>query len=957
MHDTDLTFSKRHIGIDGDTERELLRFLGFKDMDSFIEQVVPADILSTVDAIRHSVFATARTEKQALGELRKIAHKNKVYRSFIGQGYYHSDTPSVILRNVLENPAWYTAYTPYQAEISQGRLEALLNYQTMVADLNGMEVANASLLDEASAAAEAMALCYRICTATREQFFVDSDCFPQTVEVVRTRARHLGINVVVDDLSRFDASQCFGCLLQYPCASGTVRNYEKIIAKARGDDCRVVMATDLLALTLLKSPGSLGADVAVGCAQRFGMPMGCGGPHAAYIATSREHRRKLPGRIVGVSVDSHGNRAYCLVLQVREQHIRREKATSNICTAQTLPAVIAGFYAIYHGPHGLTCIAERIHRLCCVLAAGLQAHGFALISEHFFDTLNVDSGKHTDTIIERALRERVNLRRVDERTLGISLDEASTLEDVRLLWQIFSVLKADAGFLDAELLYAQVDSGIPPSLKRTDAILQYPVFNRYHSETQMLRYLRTLADQDLALDRAMIPLGSCTMKLNASTEMLPISWPEFADIHPFAPSEQTTGYRQLVRELEQMLCAVTGYAAGSVQPNAGSQGEYAGLLAIKAYHASRRDDKRSVCLIPVSAHGTNPATAQMCGMDIVSVRCDAQGNVDLGDLKDCLVRTGDKLAAIMITYPSTHGVFEPGVVEICRRVHEAGGLVYIDGANLNAMVGLCLPGQFGGDVSHLNLHKTFCIPHGGGGPGVGPVMVSKALSAFLPSHTSHGHLPDEHRAAVGPVAAAQWGSAGILPISWMYLKMMGPDGLKHASQIAILNANYIAMRLGEHYPVLYRGEHGWVAHECIIDLRPITETTGIRVEDVAKRLMDYGFHAPTVSFPVTGALMIEPTESEPKEEMDRFCDAMIAIRQEIAAVACGDFDAQDNPLKMAPHTAMAVGANTWEHAYTREQAAWAGGLDSRVKYWPPVGRIDYVHGDRHFLCLCSRDTP
>ena len=933
----------------------MLRELGFDGMDAFIEQVVPANILNSEESIQDPLLETACSETEALAQLRAIANKNKVYRSLLGQGYYRSYMPSVILRNVLENPAWYSAYTPYQAEISQGRLEALFNFQTLIANLTGMEIANASLLDEASAAAEAMLLCHRIDKQGRNAFFVDENCYQQTISVIRTRAYHLGISVVVDAPHNFDGDdQYFGCLLQYPSNNGLLWDYASFIAHAREKQCRVVMAADLLALALLKSPGTLGADIAVGSAHRFGVPLGGGGPHAGYMATLHEHRRHLPGRIVGMSVDSTGQDAYCLILQTREQHIRREKATSNICTAQALPAILAAFYAIYHGPEGITQIAKRVHYLCRVLADRLKACGFTCQNEYFFDTLSVETGNRNAEILKRAERARVNLYQVDAHTLRLSLDEATTMEEVRLLLDIFSGKdKAEWGLAPASM---QREHQFLPSLARTDKILDYPQFKQHHSETQMMRYMRSLADKDLALDRGMIPLGSCTMKLNASSEMLPISWPEFADMHPFAPQSQTQGYQQLVAELERMLCVVTGYAAGSIQPNAGSQGEYAGLLAVRAYHASRKDEQRRVCLIPVSAHGTNPATARMCGLEIVSVDCDKQGNIDIENLKHHLAEIGEQVALIMLTYPSTHGVFESHIVEVCQLVHKAGALVYIDGANLNAMVGLCLPGKFGGDVSHLNLHKTFCIPHGGGGPGVGPVMLGEKLRDFLPKHPLDEKSIKARPQTCYAVSASQWGSAGILPISWMYMKMMGAAGLRHASEIAILNANYIAAQLKSHYPILYQGEQGWVAHECIVDLRPIAAQTGIDAMDVAKRLMDYGFHAPTVSFPVAGTIMIEPTESESKEELDRFCDAMLAIRKEIESVANGTMDKHNNPLKNAPHTACMISADNWDYTYTRMQAAQLDSSQTRPKYWPPVARIDYTYGERNPSYVAKRNA-
>ena len=863
-------------------------------------------------------------------------------RSFIGTGYHDTFTPTVILRNVLENPAWYTAYTPYQPEISQGRLEALLNFQTMVTDLTGMEIANASLLDEATAAAEAMAFCQRLSKSKAKAFFVSRDCHPQTIEVVRTRAEPLGFEVIVGDAAtELAAHEVFGVLLQYPASTGEVTDYAAIVAAAHDKKALVVVAADLLALTLLKPPGEFGADVAIGSTQRFGIPMGFGGPHAAYFATRDEHKRVMPGRVVGVSIDSHGKKAYRLAMQTREQHIRREKATSNICTAQALLAIMASMYACYHGPAGLTTIARRVHRLTATLAAGLRRLGVDVPTTAFFDTITVRVAD-ASAVHAAARAAGMNLREIDAGTVGIALDETTRRADVEALWTVFG---AGAAALDFATVEAQVQEALPGAQLRSSAFLTHPVFSAYQSETRMLRYLRSLADKDLALDRTMIPLGSCTMKLNATTEMIPVTWPEFGGLHPFAPADQTQGYAQLTAELERMLCACTGYDAVSLQPNAGSQGEYAGLLAIRAYHASRGEGHRDVCLIPSSAHGTNPATANMAGMRVVVVACDANGNVDVADLRAKAAQHAEQLAAIMITYPSTHGVFETAVREITDIVHAHGGQVYIDGANLNAMVGLCGPGQFGGDVSHLNLHKTFCIPHGGGGPGVGPIGVKSHLAPFLPGHGSVG------LEGIGAVAAAPWGSASILPITWTYITLMGRDGLRHATVMAILNANYIAQRLEPHYPVLYRGENGLVAHECILDLRPLKDSTGISVDDVAKRLMDFGFHAPTMSFPVPGTLMIEPTESESKAELDRFCDAMIAIRAEIAKVASGEFDARDNPLVNAPHTAEAI-AGEWPHPYSRELAAYPVPSLRGNKYWSPVGRVDNVYGDRNLVCAC-----
>ena len=937
-------FVARHIGPDAQEQAHMLRTLGIASKAELMERVIPASIHEP-DAL---AIGAGCSEAQALAQLREIAGQNKVYQSFIGQGYYACNTPNVILRNVLENPGWYTAYTPYQAEISQGRLEALLNFQTMITDLSGMDIANASMLDEATAAAEAMALCRRISKSKSRTFFVSKECFPQTIAVIKTRARPIGVDVVLGD-HRTDLSglDCFAVLLQYPAASGEIHDYRDVITQAHDHNALVVMAADLLGLMLLKPPGALGADIAVGTSQRFGVPLGFGGPHAAYMACKAAHKRALPGRIVGVSVDSHGKPAYRLALQTREQHIRRENATSNICTAQVLLAVMAGMYAVYHGPEGLRTIARRVHHLTTVLAAGLERLGFTLVGQSFFDTLTIRTSDKTNDIHERARTLEVNLRAIDAAHLGLSLDETSAAREIALLWKIFAdEQKIDFTIEDIE---AETSSRLPGDLLRHDEVLQHPVFNTHHSETKMMRYLRRLADRDIALDRAMIPLGSCTMKLNASTEMIPVTWPEFSQIHPFAPAGQTHGYQRMIGELEKMLCAATGYDAVSLQPNAGSQGEYAGLLAIRAYHESRGEHERNICLIPGSAHGTNPATANMCGMKVVVVKSDAEGNVDIEDLKARAEQHSACLAAIMVTYPSTHGVFEEHIADICRIVHEHGGQVYMDGANMNAMIGFCYPGRFGGDVSHLNLHKTFCIPHGGGGPGVGPIAVGEHLAPFLPGHAV---LDRKRTVQAGPVAAAPWGSAGILPISWMYIRMMGAQGLKQATATAILSANYIARRLQDHYPILYTGANGMVAHECIIDLRGFKESSGIGVEDVAKRLIDFGFHAPTMSFPVAGTFMIEPTESESLAELDRFCQAMIAIRQEIRAIETGEMDREDNPLRHAPHKAEAVISDDWAHAYSREQAAYPLASLRLDKYWPPIGRVDNAYGDRHLICSC-----
>lgn len=930
-------FIARHVGPSTEDQQQMLSVLGCANLQELTAQVVPEAIAMTEDL----AIVDGCTEAQALAELREIASHNKVFKSFIGQGYYGTITPNVIQRNILENPAWYTAYTPYQPEISQGRLEALINFQTMISDLTGMEMSNSSMLDEGTAAAEAMALCQRMSKSKSSRFFVDSDCLPQTIEVIKTRAEPMGIEVEVADPADF-AGEAFGILLQYPGASGEVRDYRDIIGKVQAQKGLAVMAADILSLVLLESPGSLGADVAIGTTQRFGVPLGFGGPHAGYMATREAYKRNLPGRLVGLSQDANGNPAYRLALQTREQHIRREKATSNICTAQVLLAVIAGMYAVYHGPEGLQRIAQRVHLLTSVLAEGLRLNGMVPTNKHWFDTLTLHTGSRTDAIIKAAAEREMNLRQIDAEHVGLSIDETTGTEDIIALWEIL----LGENSLDLDALAAEVAAALPDDLIRTDGFLTHPTFNSFHSETEMLRYLRKLADKDIALDRAMIPLGSCTMKLNATAEMLPITWPEFSNMHPFAPHDQTGGYRAMIDELESMLCAATGYDAMSLQPNAGSQGEYAGLLAIRGYHESRGDTHRTVCLIPSSAHGTNPASAQMCGMQVVVTKCDDQGNVDIADLKEKAATHSENLAAIMVTYPSTHGVFEEGIKEICQIVHDHGGQVYIDGANLNAMVGVCQPGKFGGDVSHLNLHKTFCIPHGGGGPGVGPIGVGKHLEPFLPKEVEGG----DRRGA--QVSAAPFGSASILPITWMYIRMMGRAGLKQATEVAILNANYMANRLQDHYQVLYTGANGRVAHECILDVRPIKDDVGISVDDIAKRLIDYGFHAPTMSFPVSGTLMIEPTESESKAELDRFCDAMIAIKHEVNQVANGEFQLDDNPLVSAPHTAAVVTGDEWTRAYTRSQAAYP--LDSLRdnKYWPPVGRLDNVFGDRNLVCSC-----
>jgi glycine dehydrogenase len=933
-------FIARHIGPRADDEKAMLATLGFDSLEALSASVIPESIKGT------SVLglSAGQSEADALADIKAIAGKNQLFKTFIGQGYYNTHTPAPILRNLLENPAWYTAYTPYQPEISQGRLESLLNFQTLISDLTGLPIANASLLDEATAAAEAMTFCKRLSkNKSSHKFFASAHCHPQTLDVLRTRAEPLGIDVVVADESQLtDVSEFFGALLQYPASNGDLFDYRELVERFHAANALVAVAADLLALTLLTPPGEFGADVAIGSAQRFGVPLGFGGPHAAYFSTKDAYKRDMPGRLVGVSIDRFGKTALRLAMQTREQHIRREKATSNICTAQVLLANIASMYAVYHGPRGLTRIANRVHHLTAILAKGLDQLGLNVEQAFFFDSITLKTGAKTAELHATARARQINLREVDAERLGVSLDETTQQVDVETLWKLFAT--NDQTVPDFAALAATAEARLPAELKRQSPILSHPVFNRYHSETELMRYLRRLADKDLALDRTMIPLGSCTMKLNAASEMIPVTWAEFGNLHPFAPAEQSAGYQQLTDELEAMLCAATGYDSISLQPNAGSQGEYAGLLAIRAYHQSRGDDRRDICLIPSSAHGTNPATANMAGMRVVVTACDARGNVDIEDLRAKAIEHREHLAALMITYPSTHGVFEEGIREICGIIHDNGGQVYIDGANMNAMVGLCAPGKFGGDVSHLNLHKTFCIPHGGGGPGVGPIGVKSHLTPFLPGH---GKMERKE----GAVCAAPFGSASILPITWMYIRMMGGEGLKRASQLAILNANYISRRLEEHYPVLYTGSSGLVAHECILDLRPLKETSGISVDDVAKRLIDFGFHAPTMSFPVAGTLMIEPTESESKEELDRFCDAMIKIREEIRAVESGALHKDDNPLKNAPHTAAEL-VGEWSHPYSREQAVYPVASLIEGKYWPPVGRVDNVFGDRNLVCAC-----
>jgi glycine dehydrogenase len=928
-----ITFAERHIGPTSDDIARMLAVLGRSSLDELVDAVVPAGIRQREPLD----LPPPASETEVLAELRRFADGNVVRTSMIGLGYHDTITPPVILRNVLESPAWYTAYTPYQPQISQGRLEALLNFQTVIEDLTGLPVANASLLDEGTAAAEAMALSYRA-GRVDGPFVVDADCLPQTIAVLHSRAEPTGVEVVVADLDGgLPEGPIAGLLLQYPGASGRVRDHAGLVAAARERGAMVTVAADLLALVLLRSPGSIGADVVVGSAQRFGVPMGFGGPHAGFMAVRSGLERNLPGRLVGVSVDADGRPAHRLALQTREQHIRREKATSNICTAQVLLAVMAGMYAVHHGPEGLRAIARQVHRRALTLADGLRTGGVEVVHDDVFDTVLARVPGRAAAVVAAARERGVLLRYADDDHVGAACDERTTRADLEAVWTAFGVEPV-----------ADVD-GDRLLLPRTDDVLTHPVFNTHRSETSMLRYLRRLADKDYALDRGMIPLGSCTMKLNATAEMEPVTWPEYARVHPFAPADDVAGYVELIRSLEAWLADITGYHAVSVQPNAGSQGELAGLLAIRAWHRANGQEARDVCLIPSSAHGTNAASAAMAGMRVVVVACDDAGNVDLDDLRAKVADHAGDLAALMITYPSTHGVFEEEVGEICAAVHDAGGQVYVDGANLNALVGLARPGRFGGDVSHLNLHKTFCIPHGGGGPGVGPVAVAEHLAPYLPNHPLR---PDAGPATgIGPIAAAPWGSASILPISWAYIRMMGAEGLTRASEVAILSANYVAARLGDHYPVLYAGRNGLVAHECILDLRPITRTTGVTVDDVAKRLMDYGFHAPTMSFPVAGTLMVEPTESEDLAELDRFCEAMIAIRREIDRVAAGDWPADDNPLRNAPHTAESI-AGDWTHPYSREEAVYPLPSVRQAKYWPPVRRIDQAHGDRNLVCAC-----
>ncbi|WP_428512163.1 aminomethyl-transferring glycine dehydrogenase [Roseovarius sp.] len=925
--------NRRHIGPSPEEMAEMYAALGVEDLDQLIDETVPKSIRQAGKLD----FGKPKSERELMHEMRMVAGQNKVLVSLIGQGYHGTVTPPAIQRNILENPAWYTAYTPYQPEISQGRLEALLNFQTMICDLTGLEVANASLLDEATACAEAMTTAQRVAKSKAKAFFVDRDCHPQNIAVVRTRAAPLGIEVIVGDPEKMEAEKVFGALLQYPGTYGHVRDFTPQMEALHAENAVGIVSADPLALTLLKEPGAMGADIAVGSVQRFGVPMGYGGPHAAYMACKDAMKRAMPGRIVGVSVDAHGNRAYRLSLQTREQHIRREKATSNVCTAQALLAVMASMYAVFHGPKGLQAIAQRIHRKTVRLAKGLEAAGFKVDPKAYFDTITVDVGPLQAAVMKSAVDEGINLRRVGDTRVGITLDEATRPKNIEAVWRAFGIEKTDEDFTP--------EYRVPDEMHRRSGYLEHPIFHMNRAETEMMRYMRRLADRDLALDRAMIPLGSCTMKLNAAAEMMPVSWREFARLHPFCPKDQAEGYRVMIDDLSARLCEITGYDAMSMQPNSGAQGEYAGLLTIAAYHAANGEGHRNVCLIPTSAHGTNPASAQMVGWKVVPVKSDANGDIDLDDFRAKAEANADSLAACMITYPSTHGVFEETVLEVCKITHAHGGQVYIDGANLNAMVGLSRPGDLGGDVSHLNLHKTFCIPHGGGGPGMGPIGVKAHLAPHLPGD------PRGESDGPGPVSAAPFGSASILPISWAYTLLMGGEGLTQATRVAILNANYVAKRLEGAYDVLYRGRNDRVAHECILDTRPFAESAGVTVDDIAKRLMDCGFHAPTMSWPVAGTLMIEPTESETKAELDRFCDAMLAIREEIRAIEDGDMDRENNPLKHAPHT-MEDLVREWDRPYSREQACFPPGAFRVDKYWPPVNRVDNAYGDRNLICTC-----
>lgn len=937
-------FIQRHIGPDAAQQAEMLQQLGLDSLDQLIESTVPEKILRQ----QPMDLEQACTEVQALAALKTLAQQNRIMKNYIGMGYYPTHTPNVILRNVLENPGWYTAYTPYQPEIAQGRLEGLLNYQQMVMDLTGMDLANASMLDEGTAAAEAMALSKRVNKKNRSNgFFVADDTHPQTIAVLKTRAATYGFEIVIGAIADLPGQDVFGALLQYPGTYGHVHDLAPVIEKAHQQNTLVTVAADLMSLVVLTPPGEAGADIVIGNSQRFGVPMGFGGPHAAFFATRDAYKRSTPGRIIGVSIDRHGNQALRMAMQTREQHIRREKATSNICTAQALLAIMASMYAVYHGPAGLSTIANRIHRLTSILVSGLVKLGITPVNGSWFDTVTLDLGEKKAAVIERAITSGVNVRDSGTTQITLSLDETTTSDDIELLWNLISGETSDHSIAALDVEAANIIA-IPASNQRRSEFLSHPIFNQYHSETEMLRYMKQLESKDIALNHSMIALGSCTMKLNATAEMIPVTWPEFANMHPFAPQDQAQGYLAMFKQLEKMLIEATGYDAISLQPNSGAQGEYAGLLTIMKYHQSRGDQHRDVCLIPSSAHGTNPASAAMAGMRVVITECDANGNVDMQDLQEKAERHSNELAALMVTYPSTHGVFEEHITDICDLIHQHGGQVYVDGANLNALVGIAAPGKFGADVSHINLHKTFCIPHGGGGPGMGPIGVGKHLAPFLPNNPEQ---PIEGL-DIGndTVSSATWGSAAILPISWMYIAMMGESGLKKATQVAILSANYMADKLSPHFPILYTGRNNRVAHECIIDMRPLKESSGISEEDIAKRLMDFGFHAPTMSFPVPGTLMIEPTESEPKEELDRFINAMITIRQEIAAVENGELDELDNPLKNAPHTCMEATSSEWAHVYQREQAVFPAGNVN--KYWPPVARIDNVFGDRNLVCSC-----
>ncbi|HDY8063797.1 glycine dehydrogenase [Vibrio vulnificus] len=933
-------FVGRHNGPNHAAQQKMLSTINAESLDALIAQTVPAQIRLE----KPMQLAEAQSEADMLASIKKFADLNQVKRTFIGQGYYNTFTPNVILRNVLENPGWYTAYTPYQPEISQGRLESLLNYQQMVMDLTGMDIANASLLDEATAAAEAMTLCQRAGKSKSKVFFVADDVHPQTIEVIKTRAKYFGFDVVIGNVDVLPQTEAFGALLQYPSTTGEVRDLTDVIAQAQANKTLVSVATDLLASALVKPAGEMGADVVIGSAQRFGVPMGYGGPHAAFMATREQHKRTMPGRVIGVSIDAKGNQALRMAMQTREQHIRREKATSNICTAQALLANMASFFAVYHGEEGIRTIARRTHHMTAILAAGLTKSGYELAHNAFFDTITINTGDKTQALYAKAQAADINLRLLDGQ-IGISFDETTTVADIDALFAIFDV-KESVNALSTDIAGNEF-AAIPEACRRTSRFLTHPVFNTHHSETQMMRYLKQLENKDFSLTHGMIPLGSCTMKLNAAAEMIPVTWPEFGALHPFAPIEQAAGYTALAEDLKAKLCEITGYDAFSLQPNSGASGEYAGLIAIQRYHESRGEGHRNVCLIPSSAHGTNPATAAMVSMKVVVVKCDENGNIDLVDLAAKIEKHQENLSSIMITYPSTHGVYEEQVKEVCEMVHAAGGQVYLDGANMNAQVGLTSPGFIGSDVSHLNLHKTFCIPHGGGGPGMGPIGVKSHLAPFLPGHIENGVEGKEFA-----VSAADLGSASILPISWAYIAMMGADGLTETTKVAILNANYVMERLRPHYPVLYRGTNGRVAHECIIDIRPLKEETGISEEDIAKRLMDYGFHAPTMSFPVAGTLMVEPTESEDLEELDRFCDAMIAIREEMTKVKNGEWPLENNPLVNAPHTQVDLMEEQWDRPYPREIACFPSAATKRSKYWPTVNRVDNVYGDRNLVCSC-----